>query len=198
MRKWYWRALVALACMSVAGCVEQARTRTPAESLALLRAGEPVLTCREPCLAEWRGVQPQAAQLDAGARWQELALLLMRVGYEDDLSLYYLGRAAEGFGYRAAAIGYYRRSGQLSGTSISCQHLSLMCGGVALPRAAAVRLATIERELNRGRSRRIAPAPQAPTPPEATLEEAGPPMPSPAASPGEPTASEYIEPPPGR
>ena len=32
-----------------------------------------------------------------------LAALVMRIGYQDDLSLYYLGRAAEGMGYRAPA-----------------------------------------------------------------------------------------------
>jgi hypothetical protein len=197
MRKWWYRGLVALACASMAGCAERANTVNPAETLALLRAGRPLLACREPCLAGWRGAQPQAAQLDASARWHDLALLLVRVGYEDDLSLYYLGRAAEGIGYRAAAAGYYRQSTQLSGTSIACRHLSRLCGGVTLPRAAALRVAAIERELNAVvRPRRTEPAPQAPEGPAATPEEAGAPAPSPVASPGASTASEYIEPPP--
>src|SRR5579863_4516934 len=100
MRKWYHRGLLALACVSLVGCAARVDAVNPAAPLALLRAGRSLLTCREPCLAEWRGAQSQAAQLDAGARWQDLALLLARVGYRDDLSLYYLGRAAEGIGYR--------------------------------------------------------------------------------------------------
>jgi hypothetical protein len=196
MRKWYYRGLIALACLSLVGCAERIDMGNPAESLALLRAGRPLLTCREPCLAEWRSAQPQAAQLDAGARWQDLALLLMRIGYQDDLSLYYLGRAAEGIGYRRAAAGYYRQSTLVSGSSSSCLNRSRLCGGVGLPRAAALRVAAIERELIRARSRRTEPAPPEPATPEVPPEEAAPPTPNPVASPQGPTASEYIEPPP--
>jgi hypothetical protein len=198
MRTWYYRALVALVCVSVAGCAEQPRTRTPGESLALLRAGRPVLTCREPCLAEWREIQPQAAQLDANARWWELSQLLVRVGYEDDLSLYYLGRAVEGIGHPGAAAGYYRQSAQLSGTSISCQHLSRVCGGVALPRASALQAARLERWLRPARPRRVEPAvPNAEAPPTGE-EQIAPPMPGPVLRPAGPAASEVIEPPPAR
>jgi hypothetical protein len=200
MRKWYYRGFVALACLTVVGCAEQPHSLKPADALALLRAGRPILSCREPCLAEWRGAQPQAAQLDAGARWQDLAMLVMRIGYQDDLSLYYLGRAAEGFGYRAAAASYYRQSTQLSGTAISCQQLSRLCGGVVLPRMAASRAAAIERELTRVRVRRTEPAPQGPETPAAAPEEAAVPTPSPVSRPvsipGGPAASEFIEPPP--
>ena len=108
-------------CLAPLGCAEQHATVKPAETLALLQAGRPLLTCREPCLAEWRRAQPQAAQLDAGKRWQDLALLLARIGYQDDLSLYYLGRAAEGLGYRPAAAAYYRQSTEISRHPVACQ-----------------------------------------------------------------------------
>ncbi len=160
MRRWYYQGLVAWACLALVGCAERADTVKPAETLAQLRAGRPLLTCREPCLAEWRRAQPQAAQLDAGTRWQDLAMLLTRIGYQDDLSLYYLGRAAEGLGSREAAASYYRQSTQLSGTSGSCQSLSRVCGGVALPRAATLRVAAVERELNRPGRGEARPAPQ--------------------------------------
>jgi hypothetical protein len=196
MRRWYYQGLVAWACLALVGCAERADTVKPAETLAQLRAGRPLLTCREPCLAEWRRAQPQAAQLDAGTRWQELAMLLTRIGYQDDLSLYYLGRAAEGLGSREAAASYYRQSTQLSGTSGSCQSLSRVCGGVALPRAATLRVAAVERELNRARPRRIGPAPQGPATTEAAPAEIEAPTPSPVSRPAGPAASEYIEPPP--
>src|SRR5947207_3084251 len=102
MRRWYQRGVAAAACLALLACADRVDTVNPAETLTQLRAGRTLLGCREPCLAEWRRVQPQAAQLDAGARWQDLALLLTRVGYQDDLSLYYLGRAAEGLGARDA------------------------------------------------------------------------------------------------
>jgi len=195
MRRWYYQGLVAWACVALVGCAERADTVKPAEALAQLRAGRPLLNCREPCLAEWRRAQPQAAQLDAGTRWQDLAMLLTRVGYQDDLSLYYLGRAAEGLGSREAAASYYRQSTRLSGTSGSCQSLSRLCGGVTLPRAAALRVAAVERELVRARPRRTEPAPQGPQTPAAPVEAEAP-APSPVSMPAGPAASEYIEPPP--
>jgi hypothetical protein len=228
MRRWYYQGLIArvligLACLVPAGCADQRSSITPAQSLALLPTGRPVLSCREACLAEWQRAQPQAAQLDAGRRSQELAALVMRIGYQDDLSLYYLGRAAEGMGYRAAAQSYYRQSTQLSGTSISCQYLSRQCGGVALPQAALSRVAAIERMFNSPRPRRPGPAlqrsgaPGVPEAPEAlgapeALEaapgEVAEPPPSPVPPPAPPLAArpvphpagpapfEYIEPPP--
>lgn len=218
MRLWFQRrligtVLIGLACLGLAGCAGQPAAVTPAGSLALLQTGRPVLSCREACLGEWQRAQPQAAQLDASGHFQDLAVLVMRIGYQDDLSLYYLGRAAEGLGYRAAAASYYRQSTQLSGTSISCQYLSRQCGGVALPRAAATRLAAVERTLNSPRPRRTGPAPAGPEASQAAPAEAAPaelaapapsampsPVPSPAsrpaASPAGPGAYEYIEPPP--
>jgi hypothetical protein len=223
MRKWFYRGLVArgligrtligrtligrtlirLACLVPAGCSDQVGSIQPADALALLSTGRPVLGCRQPCLAEWQRAQPQAAQLDAGRRSQDLAVLVMRIGYQDDLSLYYLGRAAEGLGYRGAAASYYRQSMQLSGTSISCQVLSRQCGGVVLPSAAAVRVAAIDRLSRPPRPRRTGPAPQepeAPEPPEAAAGAVETPVPSPTSSPasipGAPAAFEYIEPPP--
>ncbi len=196
MRKWHYRGFALWACLALVGCAERADTVKPAESLAQLRAGRPLLNCREPCLAEWQRIQPQAAQLDGGARWQDLALLLVRAGYQDDLSLYYLGRAAEGLGHREAAAGYYRQSAQLSGSAGSCQSLSRLCGGLVLPRAAALRVAAIERELNRARPKRAEPAPQAPeTPAPAAAEVEAPPPASPVLRPSGPPPSEYIEPP---
>jgi hypothetical protein len=213
MRRSCYRGLIGpiltgLACLAVAGCAVRPAV-TPAESLTLLQTGRPVLTCREACLAEWQRALPQAAQLDAGRYFHDLALLVMRVGYQDDLTLYYLGRAAEGMGYRAAAVSYYRQSMQLSGTSIACQYLSRQCGGVSLPRAAAARLAAVERMRSPSRARRIGATQSEPEAPEtapleaAPAEMAVPPQspvpssgPSPAAHPAGPSTYDYIEPPP--
>ena len=157
MSKWYRRLFVAMVCLVTAGCVQQSPTVTPADAAAMVRTGRALLNCREACVAEWQRVQPQAAQLDAAARWPELAATVLQAGYQDDLSLYYLGRTAEGLGYPGAAASYYRQSLRLSGTAISCQYLSRVCGGVALPRAAAMRLASIERQLYLPTRRRATP-----------------------------------------
>jgi hypothetical protein len=188
--------LVGLGCLVLAGCAAQPAAVTPAEAVAQLRTGRPLLTCREACLVEWQRAEPQAAQLAVGARWADLAALALRIGYQDDLSLYYLGRAAEGLGYPRAAASYYRQSSALSGTSISCRNLSRMCGGMIFPRAALLRLAALERNLKRSRLQRTGPAPQEPEMPVSARGEAEAPAPSPASSPGGPAPSEYIEPPP--
>ena len=73
----------------------------------------------------------------------------MRTGYQDDLSLYYLGRAAEGMGFYPAAASYYQQSMELSGTSISCANLSRLCEGLALPADAARRLNVVQELLTK-------------------------------------------------
>ncbi len=180
MREWRRGGLLALGGLALllagllAGCAEQPPAAiSPADAVALLRTGRPLLNCRDACVAEWRAAQPQAAQLDQAGRWTELAALVVRIGYQDDLALYYLGRAAEGLGYPGAASSYYRQSTYLSGTANACGQLSRLCGGVILPRAASSRLAAIDRDLNRQRR---------PGPP---LPRGAAPAAGPAASPSE-------------
>jgi len=214
----YCGILMALGWLLLGGCVPQPEAIDPAAAVARLSTGAPLLRCREACVGEWQRAQPRAAQLAAAGRWADLATLVQRVGYQDDLTLYYLGEAAEYLGYPGAAASYYRQSTYLTGTSIACQNLSRNCGGYIFPRAAALRLAAIERSLvYRRRPRHLAPAPHGqepptpaevetvPSPPEAAVQSAPaaaeippppapapPPNPAPMRSPG----SDYIEPPP--
>jgi hypothetical protein len=225
MRQSLRGTLLGLAGLALANCAGGNGTESryahtdKAELLAMLQLGRPVLDCRETCLDAWKRVQPQAMSLDASAQWNDLAVLVMRTGYQDDLSLYYLGRAAEGTGFYAAAVSYYRQSTELSGTAIACARLSQLCGGVTLPAAAAARLAAAQRMLAPNRARPHRPATNAPAPgaePAPTTEPAAiilppapdvpvpaQPAPAPAAAPPAPPApaptpgaSDYIEPPP--
>jgi hypothetical protein len=172
MSKWYRRLCVAMLCLAASGCAQQAPTITPADAAVQVQTGRALLTCRDACLAEWRRLQPQAAQLDAAARWPELAATVLQAGFEDDLSLYYLGRTAEGLGYPGAAASYYRQSLRFSGTSGSCEYQSRMCGGVALPRAASLRLASIERQIAPPPRRRATPGPARSATPAEPADEA--------------------------
>ena len=206
MRSSFWAAIAGLACIAVAGCASQTAAPLSAdEAMVLLRSGRPVLTCREACLASWRESEPQAQRLAEAGNWRELAILVERVGYQDDLTLYYLGRAAEGLGYDTAAASFYRQSMQISGTSLSCLNMSKQCAGVFLPRDASLRLAAIDNALRRPSVRRPArpstASPATPAAPEATptsAETEAPAAPAPAAAPQNPPAdtTEYIEPPP--
>lgn len=155
-------------------------------------------------MAAWQAVQPQGAQLAAARHWADLAALVLRVGYEDDLSLYYLGNAAEGTGYPGAAASYYRQSVRLSQTSAACLRLSRLCGGLALPRAASLRLAVIDRELSRkygivgAGPHRVAPAPGEPArrseAAEPVASDGSPPAAAPVSAP-EPAPSRDVPPP---
>jgi hypothetical protein len=216
MRSSFWAAIVGFGCIAVAGCTTQtAAPLTADEAMVLLRSGRPVLTCRDACLASWRESQPQAQRLAEVGNWRDLAILVERVGYQDDLSLYYLGRAAEGLGYDPAAASFYRQSMQISGTSLSCLNLSKQCGGAFLPRDASLRLAAIDNALKRPSVRRPAhpstAPPATPAAPEATPTSAeteaptalapaalAPAAPVPGAAPQNPPSdtTEFIEPPP--
>lgn len=187
MGRWYHTGLAAMVCAALAGCAADTTPPRPAlsptDTLVLLRAGQPLVNCRDACLENWRRAQPQAAQLDSAGRWPDLAVYLTAVGYQDDLSLYYLARAAEGMGYAAAAASYYRQSAQISGTSLSCRHQSRICGGVDLPRAALWRLAALERDAQ-PRSRRGGAAPRVAVPDRQPEPGMAPPAGEAAYSPG--------------
>ncbi|HEY1795955.1 MAG TPA: hypothetical protein VGG57_07535 [Stellaceae bacterium] len=170
----------------------------------MIPTGEPLLSCRGDCLAAWRAAEPQAAGLAARRQWTDLALLLLRANYEDDLTTYYLAEAAQGMGYRNAAASYYRQSIELSGGPSSCMAYSRVCGGVSLPRAARVRLAALGRPAPRSRpSRAEKAAPRMAEPAAAAampdIEALPPPLPpvppSPVRAPSR-DEEQYIEPPP--
>jgi len=162
----FGRGPVAALCVGLAGCAVgggRLANTEPAKLIALLQTGQPALDCRDTCLDAWRAAQPRAAQLEASGQWSDLAVLVMRTGYQDDLSLYYLGRAAEGLRYYPAAASYYRQSLQISPTANSCDRMSRQCGGVTLPRAASQRLTAIDRLVSPSRRpARPAPSPAIP------------------------------------
>ena len=121
MRRWCCQSLIALGALTLAGCATQppAPSIPSARAVALLETGEPLLRCREACVAAWQRAAPDAAALDAASRWVDLAVLVENTDYQDDLSLYYLGRAAEGLNFPGAAASYYRQSTYLSPTTIA-------------------------------------------------------------------------------
>jgi hypothetical protein len=174
------RAVIGFATLLLGACADSGADNsyvnmTRPELLAQLQLGRSVLRCREACLSAWRDTQPRAAQLDASSQWGDLAAVVMHTGYQDDLSLYYLGRAAEGMGFYAAAVGYYRQSTELSGTSISCTNLSRLCGGLTLPADAARRRTIVQDLMTKPVPRRRPEGPRPPGTPATTAPETTPP-----------------------
>jgi hypothetical protein len=210
-----WRAAaLGLGWALLAGCAEQQSAVNPDSGMALMQTGAPILRCRDACLADWRREQPEAQELHSQGRWRALAALVIRVNYQDDLSLYYLARAAEGLGFAAGAAAYYKQSKELSGTAIACSYLSRLCGGLVLPQAASLRLSLVMLQLERERRAPPAPVPGRAAPagtegvatgtaaPSEILTPEPAPMPAPLApapAPPKPVdAKDFIEPPPAQ
>lgn len=195
-------ALMAGLGMAVlAACTPKASV-SPEQLMAMIPTGEPLLTCRSDCLAAWRAAEPQAEALAAGRRWTDLALLVLRINYEDDLTVYYLAEAAQGMGYRTAAASYYRQSIELSAGPSSCAAYSRVCGGVVLPRAAEVRLAALGRSVPRrrpsGAEKPASKIEEPPAPPPPPTPIVGAPLAPPVSPIRAPSREEeqFIEPPP--
>jgi hypothetical protein len=158
-------ALMAVACMvGLAACAPQEAMVSPEQRLAMIPTGEPLLTCRAECLAAWQAAAPQAEAFARAGQWTDLALLVLRIDYEDDLTTYYLGEAAQGMGYPTAAENYYRQSVELSSGPAACAVYSRMCGGVSLPRAALASLAALRLPVRRPHPPVTRPAPKAAEP----------------------------------
>jgi hypothetical protein len=82
--------------------------------------------------------------MNEARQWRDLAVLVMQIGYTNDLTYYYLGRAAEGLGFRDAAKTYYQISGRLTSAGITCTADGAeYCNGQVFPAAAAVELAQL-------------------------------------------------------
>jgi hypothetical protein len=133
-----WIVLVATSCAARMPEV------TTDEVLRRLQAGEPMIDCRPACIDAWRARRATALVLNETRNWSELAVLVMQTGYTDDLTYFYLGRAAEGLGYREAAKTYYQISARLSAAGLACiKENPDFCNGQRLPAAAEARLAEL-------------------------------------------------------
>lgn len=109
-RSWY--ALLAAPALLCAACATQRDSATDPvgryEVTRELEAGQIRLDCDWSCSASWNGARNKAAGLYRSELWADLAAEVVRVGYGSDLTYFYLARAAEGLGRKAAAETYYR------------------------------------------------------------------------------------------
>jgi len=95
--------------------------------------GDARLRCQMHCAITWGLYRDRAKALYNARAWNELALNVLRIGYADDLSYFYLGKAAEGLGLYRAAENYYRLS---RAASLKCADVYGDCYGFVLPRDA--------------------------------------------------------------
>lgn len=101
-----------VAALLAASCATQRDTATEPvgryEVTRELEAGQLRLDCNWACTGTWAGARSKAAGLYRNQLWADLAAEVVRVGYGSDLTYFYLARAAEGLGRKAAAEIYYR------------------------------------------------------------------------------------------
>lgn len=82
--------------------------------------------------------------------WSSLAYSVLMNGLDGNINWYYLGRAAEGMGYNAAALTYYQKSVQLTqsdGHSGKC--LGTQCSNFNFPGASIVRIEMIKKAMDK-------------------------------------------------
>src|SRR5271169_3241016 len=147
---WLRRACIgALTLAAMTGCTMKNANVPPDELMRQFQAGQPMLDCSmEECGLGWMQNRHKAELLEATGRWQELALFVMQIGFMDDLTYYYLGRAAQELGYLQAAQRYYRIAERLSVTELACGNRPHnICNGHVFPDQLYPRLEVVEARL---------------------------------------------------
>ena len=100
------------------------------------------MTCRISCSGEWGKNRKLFKSLYDARRWRELATGVYQIGFNEDLSWFYLGAAADGLGYARAALTYYENS-------LTAEHkcntmLLNICNDLDVPVLVKNRLASLE------------------------------------------------------
>ncbi|HEY1266445.1 MAG TPA: hypothetical protein VGH16_04255 [Candidatus Binatia bacterium] len=129
--------------------------------------GEARLACDIHCAVTWALYRDRAKALYNTRAWNDLATNVLRIGYADDLSYFYLGKAAEGLGHYRAAEHYYRLS---RAASLKCAEIYGDCYGFVFPRDARSAPSAIASN-KPAEAKRQNPAPP---PPPAVQEPSGP------------------------
>ena len=143
---------IAMATALLGGCASQFGDATPERRQAMLqdfRDGKAELTCRIACQFTYSRALSSLHVMHQTQDWAGLSENILRIGYSNDLSYYYLGRAAEGLGYPRAALRYYQISGGIAtgDERMAKCAASAECNGIELPRALQPRMAMINAQL---------------------------------------------------
>jgi hypothetical protein len=135
-------------------------------TLQVVQEGRAVLDCGFLCSASFIFRQHEFLQLYHEQRWRELAVVIVKVRWRQDISYFYLGAAAEGLQYYQAADRYYRMAGALatgSEPSDKCSSVKNLCGELVFPRDIVVRLREMARARQAAATAELADARMAPS-----------------------------------
>lgn len=135
----YRSVLLVLTAILMTGCVATA-PKQPFNQNAF-SSGTVVLTCSSiGCASTWGANITRMRSLYDSRQWDALAQNIISINFANDLTYYYLGRAAEGKGYFSAAANYYRASS----AAMKCAGIFNVCNGLDVPNLAAARLKIVE------------------------------------------------------
>lgn len=124
------------------GLINTVKTSDPQqETLGLVaddfdkfKTGKANLNCTLACGFGNGSNRKSIQELYSNQRWKDLAIVVIKVNYEKDLNYFYLGRAAEALGYKAAAETYYNKAIELSKTSKRCGYVfKYQCNDIDVP-----------------------------------------------------------------
>jgi len=130
--------LLSLLVLIILGGCATTTKQTP-ESYASFTRGEIRLSCGISCAGAWGSSRRQAKAFYDNGLWNDLAKKVIEIGFDNQLSYFYLGRAAEGLGYFNAARTYYTHASSTK----PCDGLINNCDGFSFPTEINVRLASL-------------------------------------------------------
>jgi len=104
------------------------------EDFEKFRRGETVFTCGIDCAFGYNFQKGDWKLLHEKKSWRELAVTLLRVGYQNDLSYFLLAEAANGLGLKDAAKIYYARALEAQKDGKTCDGTFNTCEGFDIPK----------------------------------------------------------------
>jgi Zn-dependent protease with chaperone function len=96
------------------------------------RSGEAVLACGAECALGYTFHKSTWKTLHEKQAWRELAIRVIKVGYENDLSYHLLAEAAKGLGLNDAAAAYARRAADAQAAGKTCGGAFDTCDGFVM------------------------------------------------------------------
>jgi len=105
-----------------------------AEPFEKFRRGEALFECRFECVFSYGTSRGTWKELYDRKAWRDLAVAVLKVGYQSDLSYFLLGEAANNLGLKEAARVYYDRAVAAEKDGKGCAGLPDTCEGFEVKR----------------------------------------------------------------
>lgn len=143
----YAKVISSIFAILIIGCSPKYNSLTPELRRELngeFISGRANLDCTVSCTFSWMFARQEMISLYDSQKWQDLAEKVMEIGFKQDLAYYFLGRAAEGLGYKLSALVYYEKAKELYYTPGYNCYESGSCRGFDLSSMIPERIAGIQ------------------------------------------------------